>query len=29
MAGSKPSLEDATCSRRLCADGTVLELVAV
>ncbi len=27
MAGSNPSLEDATCSRRLCSDGTLLELV--
>jgi hypothetical protein len=27
MAGSKPSLENATCQRALCSDGTLLELV--
>ena len=27
MAGSKPSLEDATCTRTLRADGTLLELL--
>jgi hypothetical protein len=27
MAGSNPSVEDATCKRTLCSDGTLLELV--
>jgi hypothetical protein len=27
MAGPKPSLEDATCSRTLWPDGTLLEMV--
>jgi hypothetical protein len=27
MAGSRPSLENATCKRTLCSDGTLLELV--
>jgi hypothetical protein len=27
MAGAKPSLEDATCRRTLCSDGTLMELV--
>jgi hypothetical protein len=27
MAGSRPSLENAACSRTLCSDGTLLELV--
>jgi hypothetical protein len=27
MAGSRPSLEDATCIRTLCSEGTLLELV--
>ena len=27
MAGSRPSLEDASCTRSLCKDGSLLELV--
>lgn len=27
MAGAKPCLEDATCERALCSDGTLLEMV--
>jgi hypothetical protein len=27
MAGSGPSLENATCKRTPCSDGTLLELV--
>ena len=27
MAGAEPSLEDATCTRTLCSDGTMLEMV--
>ena len=27
MAGSKPSLGDATCKRTVCPDGTLLEMV--
>jgi hypothetical protein len=27
MAGSRPSLENATCKRTLCSDGTLLEMV--
>jgi hypothetical protein len=27
MAGARPSLEGATCTRTLCADGSLLETV--
>lgn len=27
MAGAKPCLDDATCKRTLCSDGTLLEVV--
>jgi len=27
MAGPRPSLEDATCERTPCSDGTLLEMV--
>ena len=27
--GTRPRLEDATCTRSLCADGTILEVVRI
>jgi hypothetical protein len=27
MAGTEPSLENATCRRTLCPDGTVFEMI--